>query len=266
MPGVARGLGKAGLAIGLGLVLIGPTMQGADAILPAPGKTASGRELGPAGTSAHKAKSQAKTRSKHKPKSKTTAKSKPRPSVESQIQAGADLQPGVYTAPIVTRPAKTRAHPGTKRKSPAKTKPGTKAHPGKQPKRPVSKRPTRSRMNPVVQHRSRPSLAGTWSLFGGEFKFSRTGVQTISDTVIAQRIGVFCPEVNDQDGQLVLRLVDKMDYVGTWQWFNPKTCQSAGYGMVKIMVWRDKMTATFTAYPPSGEPGPPDTTMMQRLP
>jgi len=122
-------------------------------------------------------------------------------------------------------------------------------------------------MNPVVHrhHRRHPSLAGTWSLFGGEFKFSRIGVGTISDTVISQRIGVFCPAVNDQDGQLVVRPIDKLDYIGTWQWFNPKTCQSAGYGTVKIMVWRDKLTATFTAYPPPGVPGPPDTTMMERL-
>lgn len=266
MPGVPRGLGKASLAIGLGLVLIGPTIQGADAILPAPGKTASGQEIGPATTSATKAKSQAKTPTKGKPttKRKTTPKHKARPSMASLIQAGADLQPGVYTAPIVIHPAKTRNHPaGTKPKSPAKTKSHAGKHPGTTPTR---KPPIRSRMNPVVSHRARPSLAGTWSLFGGEFKFSRTGVQTISDTVIAQRIGVFCPKVNDQDGQLVLRLVDKMDYVGTWQWFNPKTCQSAGYGMVKIMVWRDKLTATFTAYPPSGQAGPPDTTMMKRLP
>jgi hypothetical protein len=262
MPGVTRGLGKAGLAIGLGLVLIGPTIQGADAILPAPGKTASGREIGPATKTAPKANSQAKTTSK----SKATAKHKRPPSVASQIQVGADLQPGVYTAPIVTRPARTRTHPaGTKRKSPGKTKTGTKTHPGKHPKRPARKPPTRSRMNPVVHHRSHPSIAGTWSLFGGEFKFSRTGVQTISDTVIAQRIGVFCPTVNDQAGQIVLRLVDKLDFVGTWQWFNPKTCQSAGYGMVKITVWRDKLRATFTAYPPVGQPGPPDTTMMERV-
>jgi hypothetical protein len=269
MPGVARGLGKAGLAIGLGLVLIGPTVQGADAILPAPGKTASGHETVSAKTAAPQVKAKAKTTSKHKSKSKATAKHKRRPSAASQFQVGADLRPGVYTAPIVTRPARTRAHPaGNKRKSPGKTgtKTGTKTHPGKPPKRPIRKPPTRSRMNPVVHQRRHPSLAGTWSLFGGEFKFSRTGVGTISDTVIAQRIGVFCPTVNDQDGQLVLRLVDKLDYVGTWQWFNPKTCQSAGYGMVKIMVWRDKLTATFTAYPPSGQAGPPDTTMMDRLP
>ena len=229
MPGVARGLGKAGLAIGLGLVLIGPTAQGADAILPAPGQTASGHQIVPAKAAASKANNKAKTRGRHRPKSKATAKHKRRPSAASQIQVGADLQPGVYTAPIVTRPTRTRTHPaGTKRQSPAKTKTGTRTHPGKHPKRPIRKPPTRSRMNPVVHHRRHPSLAGTWSLFGGEFKFSRTGVGTISDTVIAQRIGVFCPNVNDQDGQLVLRLVDKMDYVGTWQWFNPKTCQSAG--------------------------------------
>jgi hypothetical protein len=267
MPGVARGLGKAGLAIGLGLVLIGPAAQGADAILPAPGKTASGQEIGPAKTASPQVKTKAKTRSKHKPKSKATAKHKRHPSAARQFQVGADLRPGVYAAPIVIRPARTRAHPaGTKRKSPAKTK----SHPGRHPKRqgttPARKLPTRSRMNPVVRHRRHPSLAGTWSVFGGEFKFSRTGVGTISDSVITQRIGVFCPKVNDQNGQLVLRLVDKMDYVGTWQWFNPKTCESAGYGMVKITVWRDKLTATFTAYPPSGQAGPPDTTMMQRLP
>jgi hypothetical protein len=264
MPGVARGLGKAGLAIGLGFALIGPAAQGADAILPAPGQTASGYQIVPAKTVAPQSKSKAKTRSEHNSKSKATARHKRHPSAARQFQAGADLQPGVYTAPIVIHPATTRTHPARpKRKSPAKT--GTKTHPARHPKRPVRKAPTRSRMNPVVQHRRHPSLAGTWSLFGGEFKFSRTGVGTISDKVITQRIGVFCPKVNDQDGELVLRLVDKMDYVGTWQWFNPKTCQSAGYGTVRIMVWRDKLRATFTAYPPSGQPGPPDTTTMERF-
>ncbi len=72
MPGVARGLGKAGLAIGLGLVLIGPAAQGADAILPAPGKTASGHEIVPAKMASPQVKTKAKTRSKHKPKSKAT--------------------------------------------------------------------------------------------------------------------------------------------------------------------------------------------------
>jgi hypothetical protein len=256
MPGVARGFGKAGLVIGLGLVLIGPTIQGADAILPAPGKTSSGQEIGPARTTAPQAKSTAKTRNKHKAKSTR----KPHPSAAVQIQIGADLQPGVYTAPIVTRPAKKGTHPaGTKPKS--KTPP--RKHPGTTPTR---KPPTRSRMNPVILHRSRPSLVGSWSLFGGEFRFGKSGARTISDAVISQRIGVFCPKVNDQDGQLVVRQIDKNDYMGTWQWFNPKTCQSTGYGAVKIMVWRDKLTATFTAYPPPGQPGPPDTTMMERVP
>jgi len=256
MPGVARGLGKAGLALGLGLVLIGPTIQGADAILPAPGKTSAGRGALPAKTTAPQAKSTAKARSRPKAKSRR----KPHLSAAVQIQIGADLQPGVYTAPIVTRPAKKRTHP------PA-TKPKSKTHPSKHPRTTPARKPaTRSRMNPVILHRSRPSLIGTWSLFGGEFRFGKSGARTIADAVISQRIGVFCPKVNDQDGQLVVRQIDKYDYIGTWQWFNPKTCQSAGYGAVKIMVWRDKLTATFTAYPPPGQPGPPDTTMMERVP
>jgi len=191
-------------------VLIGPTAQGADALLPVPGKT-------------------------------TAKQAHP---IEAYLEAA-------------------------KPKSPAKTHP-TKTQPGKHPKppakSPVPKSPTRSTMNPEVHHPPRPSLDGDWSLFGGEFKFGQIGTKTISDAVISQRIGVFCPKVNDQDGQLVVRQIDESDYIGTWQWFNPRTCESAGYGTVKIMVWRDKMRATFTAYPPAGQAGPPDTTMMERLP
>lgn len=260
MPGVVRVLGKTGIVVGLGLVLVGPTVQGADAILPAPGKTAAGYKVIPEKTTG---KTPAKATSKaKKTMGEAKAKHKPRTVTARQYQVGADLKPGTVTRTIGTRPAKThpaRTHlAGTKPKSLAK----------KHPKPPVTTRklPTRSRMNPVIQHRQRPSLAGSWSLFGGEFKFAKIGTRTISDAVISQRIGVFCPKVNDQDGQLVVRQIDKMDYIGTWQWFNPKTCESAGYGSVKIMVWRDKMTATFTAYPPPGTPGPPDTTMMERLP
>lgn len=269
MPGVARVLGKTGLAVGLGLVLIGPTVQGADAILPAPGKTAAGHETD-AKTTPAKASSKSKSKSRK-------VRHRPRSAASRQVQSGADLKPGAYTAPIVTRPATNHPaanhpatnHPATNHRT--TTRP-VKTSPGKDPKppgtAPTTKPPTRSRMNPVVHrhHRRRPSLAGTWSLFGGEFKFARIGVRTISDMVISQRIGVFCPAVNDQDGQLVVEQLDKRDYLGTWQWFNPKTCESAGYGTVKIMVWRDKLTATFTAYPPPGQPGPPDTTMMERLP
>ncbi|HET7018210.1 MAG TPA: hypothetical protein VFI65_30105 [Streptosporangiaceae bacterium] len=267
MPGVAGVLGKTGLVVGLGLVLIGPTVQGADAILPAPGKTAAGHE-----TDAKTTPAKASSRSKASSKSKANRKARHKPRAASrQVQFGADLKPGAYTAPIVTHRAtnhRATNHRATNHR--ATTRPA-KTHPGKHPKppgtTPKTKAPTRSRTNPVIRlHRRRhPSLAGTWSLFGGEFKFARTGLRTISDTVISQRIGVFCPAVNDQDGQLVVRQIDKFDYIGTWQWFNPKTCESAGYGSVKIMVWRDKLTATFTAYPPAGQPGPPDTTKMERL-
>jgi hypothetical protein len=321
MPGVARVLGKTGIAVGLGLVLIGPSVQSADAILPAPGKTAVGHETGSRGTPAKasaKVKASVKAKSGARGRAKSKARHKPRSAAARQAQSAADLRPGTYPPPIVTHRAtnhratnhRATNHPATnhpatnhpatnhpatnhpatnhpatnhpatnhpaapKPKSPAKTHPAmthpARTSPGKHPKPPATTRkpPTRSRMNPVVHrhHRRRPSLAGTWSLFGGEFKFSRIAVRTISDTVISQRIGVFCSAVNDQDGQLVVRQLDKRDYIGTWQWFNPKTCESAGYGTVKIMVWRDKLTATFTAYPPAGTPGPPDTTMMERLP
>lgn len=261
MPGVARVLRRTGLAVGLGLVLIVPTVHGADAILPAPGKTA-GHE---ADAKPAPAKASSKSTTRPKPKSGSRVRHKPQ-AASRQGQSVADLKPGTYTASIVTRPAKS--HPATNhgaKTHPAKTGPGK--HPRSRGTAPKTKPPVRSRMNPVVHrhHRLHPSLAGTWSLFGGEFKFSRIAVGTISDTVISQRIGVFCPAVNDQDGQLVLQQVDKLDYIGTWQWFNPKTCESAGYGTVKIMVWRDKLTATFTAYPPPGIPGPPDTTRMLLL-
>jgi hypothetical protein len=245
MPGVARVLGKTGLAVGLGLVLVGPTVQAAEAILP-PAKAAAGHHAVPAKPPKSKA-------------SRSKAKHRHHRAAAHQSQLGADLKPGTSSPPIVTHPAK---------KSPAKAHPNNpKKKPGKAPvTAPTPKPPARSRTNPVISHRRRPSLAGTWSLFGGEFKFTRIGVRTISDSVISQRIGVFCPAVNDQDGQLVVRQTDKHHYIGTWQWFNPKTCKSAGYGTVRIWVWRNKLTAVFTAYPPPGQPGPPDTTKMERLP
>jgi hypothetical protein len=262
MPGVARVLGKTGVVVGLGLVLIGPTVQGADAILPPPGTTAAGHEIIPekaTGKAPAKVAGQAK-----KAKSKAKAKHRQRTATARQSQVGADLKPGVYTSPIVTRPAKS--HPARTHLTGTKPKSKSAAKEHRKPPVTTPKLPTKSRMNPVVHHRPRPSLAGSWSLFGGEFKFGKVGARTISDAVISQRIGVFCPKVNDQDGQLVVRQIDKMDYLGTWEWFNPKTCESAGYGTVKIMVWRDRLTATFTAYPPPGTPGPPDTTMMERIP
>src|SRR5579863_2819433 len=160
MPGVARGLGKAGVAIGLGLVLIGPSAQGADAILPAPGTTAVGAHAVPEVT-APKVKTKAKTRSKQKSRSKAAAKHGPNPSAARQVQIEADLQPGVYT--IVTHPARTGTHPaGTKPGSPATTHPRKHPrHPGTTPTRkprtrkstarktPARKLPTRSKMNPV---------------------------------------------------------------------------------------------------------------------
>jgi hypothetical protein len=309
MPGVARVLGKAGVVVGLGLVLIGPTAPGADAVLPAPGITAAGYKIiseKAAGKATAKVTGQAKkTKSNAKAKQAKAKQAKAkhakpehkqRTATARQSQVGADLKPGVRTSPIVTNPAST--HPARTRPAsthPARTRPASthpasihpaRSHParthpprthlaGPKPKSPAKKHPNppvttpkppiTSRMNPVIHRRHRPSLAGSWSLFGGEFKFAKVGTRTISDTVISQRIGVFCPKVNDQDGQLVVRQLDKMGYIGTWEWFNPKTCESAGYGTVKIMVWRDKLTATFTAYPPPGTPGPPDTTMMERL-
>ncbi len=265
MPGVARVLGKTGVVVGLGLVLIGPNVQGADAILPAPGTIASGHKAIPQKTAG---KAPAKTTSKaKKARHKAKARHKPRTATARQSQAGADLKPGTYAPAIVTSPARAhRARTHSAKTHPAGAKPRTTAKKHHKPAGTTPKPPTRSRMNPVIHHQRRPSLAGSWSLFGGEFKFAKIGSRTISDAVISQRIGVFCPAVNDQDGQLVVRQIDKMDYLGTWEWFNPKTCESAGYGTVKIMVWRDKMTATFTAYPPPGTPGPPDTTMMERLP
>ncbi len=116
----------------------------------------------------------------------------------------------------------------------------------------------------VVPH----TIAGRWSFLLGDFDFKRTGAPaTYTDQVIAKRLGVFCPKVNDRDGQVVLHS-DKNDwrvYTGTWQWYYPSTCKFAGYGRLTVTLWQTRPYAYVTAYPPKGIRNAPDTFRIERV-
>ena len=112
------------------------------------------------------------------------------------------------------------------------------------------------------------TVAGRWSFLLGDFEFAKTGVPgTFTDRVIDQRLGVFCPKVNDRDGQIVLR--GKKDdwrvYTGTWQWFYPSSCKFAGYGRITVTLWQTRPYAYVTAYPPKGIRNAPDTFLIERI-
>jgi hypothetical protein len=121
--------------------------------------------------------------------------------------------------------------------------------------------------HPVAQPPVPRTIAGSWSILFGQFDFVRTASQgTFTDRVIDQRLGVFCPKVNDQNGQFVLHR-DRRNwrvYTGTWEWFNPSTCKPAGYGRVSVLLWRYKPYAFFTAYPPPGARGSADEFRINR--
>jgi hypothetical protein len=123
--------------------------------------------------------------------------------------------------------------------------------------------------HPVVQTTVPHSIAGTWSLLFGRFEFVPAGAPgRFTDRVITRRLGVFCSDVNDKNGQIVL-YQDKNNwrvYTGTWQWFYPQSCQFAGYGLVTVTLWRTHPYAFFTAYPPKGFRGSPDLFRIERLP
>src|SRR5580658_5470456 len=103
------------------------------------------------------------------------------------------------------------------------------------------------------------TIAGSWSFLFGTFDFVRTGtLSTYTDKVIAQRPGVFCPKVNDQNGQIVLHQNKANNwrvYTGTWQWFYPRTCKFAGYGRVTVILRTARPGAFFISYPPTGDLG-----------
>jgi hypothetical protein len=113
------------------------------------------------------------------------------------------------------------------------------------------------------------TIAGTWSFLFGKFKFVPTAAPgEYTDKVIARRLGVFCSDVNDKNGQIVLHQ-DKNNwrvYTGTWQWFYPQSCQFAGYGRVTVRLWSTHPYAFFIAYPPKGMRGSRDEFRISRLP
>jgi hypothetical protein len=119
---------------------------------------------------------------------------------------------------------------------------------------------------PPVPH----TIAGTWSLLFGKFDFVKAAGSPgeYTDHVIRQRLGVFCPNANDRNGQIVLFQSKKnwRVYTGTWQWFYPSSCTPAGYGLVIVTLWRAKPYAFFTAYPPKGIRGSADTFRIERVP
>jgi len=121
----------------------------------------------------------------------------------------------------------------------------------------------------VAQEAVPKTIAGSWSFLFGRFEFVQTSAPgTFTDRVITQRLGVFCPKVNDQNGQIILHQDKKRRqvYTGTWQWFYPSTCKFAGDGLVSVTLWRARPYAFFTAYPPPGFKGSADTFRIERIP
>jgi len=115
----------------------------------------------------------------------------------------------------------------------------------------------------------RRTIAGEWSFANGVVLFYRTrakNAETYTDQVVMQRPSVFCPQVNDQAGQIVLHRVKRSRlFTGTWQWFYTSNCTFAGYGRVTIRVWWSDQTAIFVSYPPPGLDGPSTTFVLERL-
>lgn len=113
------------------------------------------------------------------------------------------------------------------------------------------------------------TIAGEWSFANGILRFYRTrdrNAETYTDQVIMQRPSVFCPNVNDQNGQIVLtRVKHSRIFTGVWLWFYTSNCKFAGYGPVTITVWWDNQTAYFVSKPPPGLTGPSTTFVLQRI-
>ena len=104
------------------------------------------------------------------------------------------------------------------------------------------------------------TIAGTWSIANGVFEFRRTG-DTFTDVVISQRPGVFCPKINDQNGQMVLHQRKALGhdgsrvYTGTWMWYYVGSCRFAGFGRLTVTLWWAGNRGVFVANPPGGLPG-----------
>jgi len=109
---------------------------------------------------------------------------------------------------------------------------------------------------PAVAHQpatARPSLAGSWNVQGGVFKFAKNKHGQFTDTVVKQRTGVFCPNVNDKNGQIVLTQNKQhpLEYKGTWKWFYD-SCSFAGNGPTTITLSASGKSARLVTDPPRG--------------
>jgi hypothetical protein len=112
-----------------------------------------------------------------------------------------------------------------------------------------------------------PSLAGTWNFEGGVFKFAKNSKGQFVDTVVKQRPGVFCPSVNDKNGQIVLtqQRHDPREYKGTWKWFFTGSCSFAGDGATTITLSASGKTAQLVSDPPSGLGGSVEVSTITRV-
>lgn len=113
---------------------------------------------------------------------------------------------------------------------------------------------------------ARPSLAGTWNVQGGVFKFSENRKGQFVDTVVKQRPGVFCPNINDKNGQIVVTRQAKnpLEYKGTWQWFYT-SCSFAGIGPTTITLSKSGGTAVLVSDPPKGVGGSVEEFTIKRM-
>jgi hypothetical protein len=113
---------------------------------------------------------------------------------------------------------------------------------------------------------ARPSLAGTWNVQGGVFKFAENNKGQFVDTVVKQRPGVFCPNVNDKSGQIVLtqQKAHPLEYKGTWKWFFA-TCSFAGLGPTTITLSASGGTAVLVSDPPGGVNGSVEQFTIKRI-
>jgi hypothetical protein len=102
---------------------------------------------------------------------------------------------------------------------------------------------------------AKPSLAGTWNVQGGIFKFAKNKKGQFVDTVVKQRPGVFCSNVNDKSGQIVLTQQAKkpLEYKGTWKWFISGSCAFVGNGPTTITLSGSGRTAVLVSDAPPGE-------------
>jgi hypothetical protein len=125
---------------------------------------------------------------------------------------------------------------------------------------------------PAAQHAvgavaaDRAGLVGRWSFLFGTLAFYKNGPGTFTDDVITHPPGLVCSAVNYQDGQIVLHQSarDGRLYTGTWMWFNPANCKFAGYGQIRVRLWRTRPFALVTAYPPQGYANAPESFRITR--